>query len=127
MKTLGRNMQEIQDEKYNVRYQSDKGEISIQGALLLNGALAYEPLLDLLKQGTDEQATHLDIDIRELKFLNSSGINMLTKFVLYVKAKETTLQVHFQAYEHIAWQVRLLVNLKRLLPTLNSTLHTKPE
>jgi hypothetical protein len=117
-------MQQIKDEKYQVSYDSSNATIILDGSLLLNGASAYAPILDLLKQAAKEQAPkQLTIDIRGLKFLNSSGINMMTKFVMYVSDVEALeLELIFVAWQHVAWQEKLVINLARLMPSLQSKL-----
>lgn len=113
-------MIELKDNKYQVTYNPDTATITIEGSLLLNGAPAYEPILQLLKQAAEEQEPNtLTVNICTLKFMNSSGINMLTKFVMYVSdIKQLKLLVIFQAQKQIAWHDKLCINLQRLLPSL---------
>lgn len=110
---------DIQTDKYHVAYQPDQAAVFCSGSLMLNGVQAYESILELLKQAAEEQPESLDIDIRELKFLNSSGINMMTKFVMYVSdIKMLDLKITIVVYQQVAWQRKLAVNLQRLMPTL---------
>ena len=113
-------MLELHDNKYKIIYNPETACIICEGSLLLNGALAYEPILQLLKQAAETQEPNqLTVDICALKFMNSSGINMLTKFVMYVSdIKQLKLILIFKAQQPIAWQEKLCINLQRLLPTL---------
>ncbi|MEY3220120.1 MAG: hypothetical protein RIT27_1477 [Pseudomonadota bacterium] len=117
-------MLELKGDKYQVVYNPDTANIVFEGSLLLNGAPAYEPILQLLKQAAEEQEPNpLVVDICSLKFMNSSGINMLTKFVMYVSdVKKLKLILTFQAQKKIAWQEKLCINLQRLLPSLQTQL-----
>ena len=66
-----------------------------------------------------QQPNSLTIDLRELKFLNSSGINMMTKFVINVgDIKALDLELVVIGSKKIAWQDKLLKNLRRLMPTI---------
>lgn len=115
---------EIKDDKYQVSYEKNTATVTLQGAFLLNGATAYEPILNLLKEVAEAtEPNQLTIDIRNLTFLNSSGINMMTKFVMYVSdVKDLKLNVNITGYKHVAWQERLTVNLRRLMPNLQANL-----
>jgi len=117
-------MPEISSEKYTISYVPEYHLIVCKGSLLLNGALAYQPLLNLLKQAAQEQQKgQLQIDICQMKFMNSSAINMMTKFVMYVSDVEVLpIELNIKAQKQVAWQVRLCINLKRLMPSLETQL-----
>ena len=108
---------EIKTDEYNVAYNSDTATTICKGSFLLSSAEEYAPILQILNTAAEQQPKQLTLDVKELEFLNSSGINMFTKFVISVR-KKTTLQLVTIGYEGIPWQVRLLKNLQRLLPTL---------
>jgi hypothetical protein len=112
---------EIKTDEYSVSYNSDTATVICKGSFLLSSADEYAPILQLLTSATEQQPKQLILDVKELEFLNSSGINMFTKFVISVR-KKTTLQLVAIGYNEIPWQVRLLKNLQRLLPTLKLTL-----
>jgi hypothetical protein len=111
---------EIKADKYSVVYDSDSAKMIFKGSLLLNGAKEYEPILQLLNMAAEQQQPNiLTIDLQELKFLNSSGINMMTKFVINVcDIKALDLNLVLVVEKKIAWQDKLSKNLRRLMPTL---------
>lgn len=113
-------MSEIKTDKYTVSYNPEDATVVFDGSLMLNGAPAYEPILNLLKAAAEEQEPKaLTIDIRQLKFLNSSGINMMTKFIMYISdVKELKLVISLVYLQHVVWQKKLSVNLQRLMPNL---------
>lgn len=115
---------EIKADKYSVTYDSDIATVTCKGSLLLNGAKEYEPILQLFNMAAEQQQPNsLAIDLRELKFLNSSGINMMTKFVINVcDIKALDLELVVIGQKKIAWQDKLLKNLRRLMPTLKAKL-----
>ena len=117
-------MTEITTEKYNITYNAAEGIIACGGSLLLNGMQEYDPIFQLLKTAAVERQTQdLTLDIRDLKFLNSSGINMITKFVIHINDVEPlNLNLIVVGYKRVAWQEKLSKNLKRLMPTLQMQL-----
>jgi hypothetical protein len=117
-------MKEINGEKYHVTYDSNNAVVLLQGAFLLNGAPAYEPILKLLQLAAVEQTgRELKLDISGLLFLNSSGINMMTRFVMYIsEINPIPLTLCVQGQKQIAWQERLVLNLQRLMPEVQADL-----
>ncbi len=76
---------EIRGEDYNVTYDPDKVLVVFRGALRLRGVAEYAPIVELLDgiiTATPETAT---MDLRKLRFLNSSGINVLFRFVIQMR------------------------------------------
>jgi hypothetical protein len=107
---------EISHEDYQVRYDAATATVRCSGSFRLHGD-EYQPVLDLLTQAADAKAATLTLDVRELQFLNSSGINTLSKFVLQVR-KHAASQVVVQGSTRYPWQEKSLKNLQRLLPAL---------
>lgn len=112
---------EIKTDDYHIAYDEANAIVTCQGSLLLSGTDEYAPILELLTQAAVQQTEKLTLDLRPLEFLNSSGINTLTKFVINVRNQQN-LQLIGIGYEEIPWQVRLLKNLQRLMPDLQLTL-----
>ncbi len=119
-------MNEIREEKYQVFHDPNQALVTLQGALMLNGAPAYEPILNLLREAAEQAETgngELTVDIGGLNFLNSSGINMMTRFVMYISdIKDLRLKLTLRAQKQVAWQERLTINLQRLMPELHTEL-----
>jgi hypothetical protein len=59
----------------------------------------------------------IQLNIQNLRMLNSSGFQMLSKFVMKVRQHEN-MRLFIQGNSNISWQTRSLQNLKRLMPTL---------
>ncbi len=108
---------EIKTEDYSITYDADATTIFCKGSLLL-ASEEYEPILQLLNTAAEQQSdTPLTLDVKELEFLNSSGINTFTKFVINVRRKQKPPLVAV-GYADLPWQDRLLKNMRRLLPSL---------
>lgn len=105
----------IETEDYRVYYQADRSTVFFEGFLRLDGIEAYQPVMDLLMAATE--GDRCIVDLHQLEFLNSSGISMLSMFVVKVRDRGTT-RLSFRGSEAILWQTRSLKNLKRLMPDL---------
>lgn len=91
--------------------------ITCRGTLRLSGTEDYAPIAALLDQALATQPVRLILDLQELKFLNTSGINVLSKFVIKVRQQES-IQLTIHGSHAISWQGRSLKNLQRLMPSL---------
>lgn len=108
---------EIQGDNYRVSYDEATTTIKFDGSLRLNGMDEYQPIVDLLNNILNNNPDEIILNVKDLNFMNSSGINILSKFTIKVRHKKTVKMV-IQASESIPWQGKSLKNLQRLLPTL---------
>lgn len=104
-------------EDYSIQYDEVTQTITCQGALRLAELGDYASLSQLLDSIIDQKPPQLTLDMRRLRFLNSSGFNILSKFVLKVR-QEGTMQMIVQATKDIPWHEKSLKNLQRLMPGL---------
>jgi hypothetical protein len=72
----------------------------------------------MLKETLTSPAMPIVLDLRELDFLNSSGITMLSRFVMEARDRPG-IDVQVLAFETVPWHARSLRNLQRLMPTLS--------
>lgn len=107
---------DITHDDYQVNYNETDSIVVCKGSFRLHGE-EYKPILDLLIAAADATPATLTLDVRDLQFLNSSGINTLSKFILRVR-KHGASQVVVQGSRRFPWQEKSLVNLQRLLPGL---------
>jgi hypothetical protein len=113
----GISMKTINGETFEVRLDEDSSTIFFKGALRLSGTEDYASILDLLKCTLTSSRSPIRLDLRELEFLNSSGITMFSRFVIEARERaEVSLQFH--ASQRVPWQARSLKNLQRLMPAL---------
>ena len=108
---------EIKTETHNIIYDQSKHSVIFQGSLRLNGTEDYAPISNLLNNVVEEEPPKIILNLKELKFLNSSGISMLSKFVINVR-KRKNIQMSVLGAKDIPWQGKSLKNLQRLMPSL---------
>ena len=101
---------------YQVTYDEANATVTCKGAFRLHGE-EYGPVLDLMIGAADAKPPTLTLDVRELQFLNSSGINTLAKLILQVR-RHAASQVLILGSDRFPWQAKSLKNLQRLLPGL---------
>ncbi len=108
---------EVKGDDYHVWYNSEDKIIHCQGSLRLAGTEEYAPIVKILDYAIEQGSKNIVLNLCQLEFLNSSGINVLSKFVIKVRQKET-VNITVQGSETIPWQGKSLKNLQRLMPAL---------
>ncbi|MEG3857846.1 slr1659 superfamily regulator [Microcoleus sp. herbarium12] len=108
---------EIQTQDYRICYDPATATVSFAGSLRLSGPAEYAPIVQLLGEVADLKQAKITLNLQELEFLNSSGINMLSKFIIEVR-KQARVQMAVQGSQRIAWQSKSLKNFQRLMPSL---------
>ena len=110
-------MQEVTSDDYNVKYDAPSTTVFFTGEIALGGPKDYVRIVDLLNQVADFDTESITLNLKDLKFLNSSGISMLSKFVLGMRKKKG-IQLIVLGSKKVPWQGKSLKNLERLLPGL---------
>ncbi len=108
---------EVKGDDYRVWYIPESTSIYCQGSLRLAGTEEYAPIVNILDSVIEESPPNITLNLCQLEFLNSSGINVLSKFVIRVRQKEN-IKIIVQGSENIPWQGKSLKNLQRLMPSL---------
>ena len=108
---------EIKTENYQVIYDETSHNIIFKGSLRLNGSAEYASISELLNNVARQEPEKIVLDLKELSFLNSSGISILSKFVINVR-KRKNIQMFVIGSTKNPWQGKSLKNLQRLMPSL---------
>lgn len=103
---------EIKGEGYGVLYDSSSHTVTFQGVMRLHGN-DYNDIVKLLQDIVDEKSASATMDLRQLEFLNSSGINHLFKFAVKLRNQTPTELVVLGSLD-IPWQKKSLKNLRAL-------------
>lgn len=109
--------QEVKGEDYIVQFDSDSTTVNFKGELSLGGPTEYAPITNLLTEVAESEPNTMTLDLRNLAFVNSSGISMLSKFVLSMRKKKG-VQLVVLGSNDMPWQGKSLKNLEKLLPGL---------
>jgi len=108
---------EIKSEDYNIWYDQLTTTVNCEGSLRLSGMEEYAPIVELLNAVAEKEQPQITLNLKGLAFLNSSGINVISKFVIEVRKKGNT-QMLVQGSKAIPWQGKSLKNLQKLMPSL---------
>jgi len=111
-------LKNIHGESFDVQLEEKTSTVLFKGAIRLCGTEDYAPILDMLQETLINPATPIVLDLRELEFLNSSGITMLSRFVIQAR-DHTGIDLQVLASEAVPWHARSLKNLQRLMPGLS--------
>jgi anti-anti-sigma factor len=115
------NQQKIQTSDFTVYFEESEQTVVLMGSLRLNAAPEYEPISQLMTQALEKLVNSgkptMVLDVRDLKFLNSSGINLLYQFVLKVR-KQGGIGLKVLGSSSNAWQTKSLGNMTKFMPTL---------
>ncbi len=102
---------ELKTADYNV--WTEGAVIHYEGTLRLSGTDAYQPILDLMQSVLAAKPQTLVMDLTQLEFLNSSGINLLAKFTIELR-KQPEIGMKVLGSTRIPWQSKSLPNLQKL-------------
>lgn len=107
---------EIVTGDYSLSFDEASGTLVCSGFLRLEGVAEYQPLMDLMLEAI-EACPSLVLNLESLEFLNSSGISMLSMFVVRIRERgDVSLTLRGSA--KVLWQTKSLRNLQRLMPAL---------
>jgi len=105
---------EIRTNDYRVWYEPSENTIFLKGIMRLNKQLESQPIIDYIIDIALKNRA-ISIDIQELKSLNCSGINMLSKVLILLRNKGD-ISVVMRGSNQISWQFNALNNLQSLMP-----------
>jgi hypothetical protein len=106
---------ELKGEDYLVTYDESRNAIEFFGTIRLRDSSDYSSIGELLESAHGKAAAELSLDFRNLKFLNSAGINTISKFVITARRADT-VALKVLGNSEISWQQKSLKNLQKLWP-----------
>ena len=108
---------EINTQDYQICYDPATATVSFIGSLRLSGPAEYAPIAHFLTKVADMEPTKITLNLQQLEFLNSSGINVLSKFIIEIR-NTARVQMAVQGSQSISWHGKSLRNFQRLMPGL---------
>lgn len=112
-------IQVLNGEDYSVQYDPNAQAVSFAGSIRLQTMDDYTPIRELLHAAIDDAdpGATVSLDFRGLRFLNSSGINTISRFVIAAR-KQDTVMLQVLGNQEIYWQQKSLTNLQKLWPKI---------
>lgn len=108
---------EVKTDDYKVWYEPKTTTVNFQGLLRESGIADYKPIEQLLDEAIALEPATITMNLQELEFLNSSGMSVLSRFVIGVRKKKT-IQLLVKGSKEIRWQEKFLANWQRLMPAV---------
>lgn len=102
--------------EYSVTYDAATGTIKCEGMLDLRGKEGYQPVATLFENVVEAAPETITLDIRNLEFLNSSGITTIGSGLIIKARKKGASNVAIQCAKRYAWQERSIKGLSKLMP-----------
>ena len=107
----------LETDDFKLGYEPGNNTVFFKGSFRLPGVPNYAPVTKFLNEVAAQKPSKLMLDLRELEFLNSSGINAFSRYVLSMRQRgEVQLGIH--GTNRIAWQSKSLSNFQKLMPSL---------
>lgn len=99
---------------YSVEYNEDEHRVSFSGTLRLQGRSEYQEIYSLLMTAADGYEGPLILDLKDLRYLNSSGISSLSLFIVQMRKRVKPVTIIGNA--NMSWQAKSIRNFERLHP-----------
>lgn len=105
---------ELHGNDYHISYDPQSATVTFRGILELGGVVEYAPIAALLNNIAQEQPPIITLNVRDLQFLNSSGITTLLQFAIKVRDLKASQLVVLGSSDH-SWQPKSLKNIQRFV------------
>ena len=109
---MGNGMDDYNTQGYAVRVTRGFSRISFLGTLRLQGRQEYEKIHRMLRYAARRSGDTLEVDLRHLQFLNSSGISTFSLFM--IEMRDVGKKITITGSKTSAWQAKSLTNFRRL-------------
>jgi hypothetical protein len=105
---------EIKDTEYSIQFDSSNNVLSMRGKLRLQSLRGYDSIRKLFYEAAEKvRKGSLILDLTNLESLNSSGVTVLSTFVISLrKANQLGLKIIYNPRH--SWQKYSVPNLKKL-------------
>lgn len=97
----------------SITFHEAESLLTFDGSMRLANMKEYDVVAEFLRESSESSPTELTMDLRSLRFLNSSGITTLSLFILSCK-KNGNPQITVLKNDSISWQQKSVTNFKKL-------------
>jgi hypothetical protein len=104
----------IEAPNYTIEYDETEHAVSFSGTLRLQGRSEYQEIYSLLMKAADESEGAVVLDLKDLRYLNSSGISSLSLFVVQMRKRVKPIRII--GNKNMSWQAKSIRNFERLHP-----------
>lgn len=104
---------QITNDDYAIKFDDKLNTVNFKGTLRLENLAEYKAIEQFLMDIYELNLPFLNLDFKDVDFLNSSGIAMLCRFIINVK-KQDRMPVIVTGNDEILWQKKSFMNLKVL-------------
>jgi hypothetical protein len=104
---------EFKGEDCLVTFNENRNTVEFFGTIRLRDSSDYKSISELLENAHGKVNKELVLDFRNLQFLNSAGINTISRFVIQARRSEDIV-LRVLGNEEISWQQKSLKNLQKL-------------
>jgi hypothetical protein len=107
---------EVVGRKYSVRFDAQTATIFCTGILDVRGKEGYQPIVDLFNAVIDLQPELITLDVRQLEFLNSSGITAIGSGLVIKVRNKGCSRLAICCSDQYPWQKRSMKGISKLMP-----------
>ncbi len=106
---------ELIDEKFSVQYDASNGKISCKGIMDLREKKGYQPLANLFDEVVEQSPQIITLDIRQLEFLNSTGITVIGSGLVIKIRNKALSKLVIHCSKDFPWQSRSMKGISKLM------------
>jgi hypothetical protein len=117
---------EFKGDTFRVWRDEHSNTLHFQGRIRRNGTAEYQPLIDLLDDTVRANPGTMTWDFQELVFINGSGLNVIYRTVLGIRATHPSMNFLVRGCDSIPWQQSALPNIKKLMASARLEFETNP-
>ena len=109
----------VKTEDYTINAQQ-LNHVLISGTMRLPSPLSYEKPFSIIKNSLEEATDILTINLKDLEYLNSSGLTSFARIIIEARANNKPLKIIIN--KSIPWQTKTLLSLNKLWDELSFVL-----
>ncbi len=107
---------EVVGKKFSVRFDVQTATISFNGILDVRGKEGYQPIVALFDAVVERQPELITLDVRQLEFLNSSGIATIGSGLVIKVRNNGHIRLSICCSDKYPWQRRSMKGICKLMP-----------